>query len=156
MMSRRNRQGGNAILELAIASAVLFPVMAGTFQFGYTFYAYNLLESAVANGGRYAAFRTYRCHGGSTDITKVKTAIKNMTVYSSPAASGDLVPVVRGLTPAAIDVSFTLNAQQIPTAVTVSVNSFTVQSVFQNYTFTGKPRCTIPFLGRYAPEESEP
>ena len=151
----RKRQGGNAILEFAIASALLFPLMAGTFQFGYTFYAYNLLQSAVANGGRYAAYRTYRCLAGSTDITKVQTAIKNMTVYASPDAPAGSLPVVTGLTPAAIDVSFTLNAQQIPTAVTVSVNSFTVHSVFQNYTFTGKPKCTIPFLGRYAPEESE-
>jgi hypothetical protein len=79
-----------------------------------------------------------------------------MTVYSSPVAAGDSVPVARGLTPAAIDVSFTLNAQQIPTAVTVAVTSFTVGSIFKNYTFTGKPKCAIPFLGRYAPEESEP
>jgi Flp pilus assembly protein TadG len=156
MMLRRRRQSGNAMIEFALSCAVLIPVMAGSFQFGYTFYTYNLLQSAVSNGGRYAAFRTYRSMSGATDITKVKTAIKNMTVYGSPAISEDSVPVVKGLTPAAIDVAFTLNAQQIPTTVIVSVNRFTVNSVFQNYTFVGKPKYTAPFIGRYAPEESEP
>lgn len=156
MMFRRKRQSGNAMIEFALSCAVLIPLMAGTFQFGYTFYTYNLLQSAVSNGGRYAAFRTYRSMAGSTDITKVKSAIKNMTVYGSPTISDDSVPVVKGLTPAAVDVSFTLNAQQIPTAVSVSVNRFTVKSVFQDYTFNGKPKYTAPFIGRYAPEESEP
>jgi len=132
------------------------PLLVGTFQFGYTTYTYNLLQSAVSNGGRYAAFRTYRCLAGSTDINKVKAAIKNVAVYGSPTVPGDPVPVVKGLTPAAINVSFTLNANQIPTAVTVSVNSFVVRAIFHNYTFTGKPTFTAPYVGRYAAEESEP
>ena len=154
MMSKRSGQAGNAMVEFAISCAVLIPLMTGAFQYGYTFYMYNLMQSAVSNGGRYAMFRTYRCQAGSTDITKVKTAIKNVTVYGSPVASGD--PVVKGLTPAAIDVTFTLNAQQIPTAVNVKVNNFTVNAIFKNYTFTGKPTFTAPFIGRYAAQESEP
>jgi len=144
------------MVEFALASAILIPAMAGSFQFGHTFYTYNLLQSAVANGGRYAAFRTYRCQAGATDVTKVKTAIQNMTVYGSPTAPSGSVPVVKGLTPSAINVTFTLNAQQIPTAVTVSVSSFQVDSVFKKYTFTGKPKYQVPYLGRYAANESEP
>jgi Flp pilus assembly protein TadG len=156
MMFRRKRQGGNAVVEFALACGVLLPLMAYTFSFGYTFYVYNLLQSAVANGSRYAAFRTYRNLAGVTDVDKVKTAIRNMTVYGLPTASADSVPVVKGLTPAAIKVFFTLNAQQIPTAVNVWVDKFTVQAIFKDYPFTGKPNCTVPYLGRYAPEESEP
>jgi len=53
------RQRGHAMLELAISSAVMISCLAGTFQFGYTFYVYNQLVTAVGNGGRYAAMRTY-------------------------------------------------------------------------------------------------
>lgn len=155
MTLRRKNQRGNAMVEFALASAVLIPLMMGAFQFGYTFYTYNELQSAVANGARYASFRTYRCLSGATDIAKVKTAIQNMTVYSSPTVSSG-VPVVKGLTPSAINVTFNLNSTQIPIAVTVSVKTFTVDSLFQKYTFAGKPASTLPYLGRYASQESEP
>lgn len=67
----RKRQRGNAFIEFALAAGILLPVMAGTFQFGFTFYTYNLLQAAVSNGGRYAAYRTYRCLAGETDIIQV-------------------------------------------------------------------------------------
>ena len=58
--SGRKHQKGHAMLELAISAGVLVTCLAGTFQFGYTFYVYNQLVSAVGNGARYAAQRTYR------------------------------------------------------------------------------------------------
>lgn len=43
-MSRRKRsQRGNAMLEFALAFSIIVPVFLSTFQFGYTFYVYNLL-----------------------------------------------------------------------------------------------------------------
>jgi len=152
----RTRQRGNAFIEFALAAGILLPVMMGTFQFGYTFYTYNLLESAVSNGGRYAAYRTYRCLSGQTDVNKFRLAVQNMTVYGSPAPAASPIPVVKGLKPSDIDVVFTLTATQIPTAVTVRVKSFTVDGVFGKHTFKGYPTYTVPYLGRYAPEESEP
>ena len=56
----RKRQRGHAMIELAISAAVMVSCLGGTVQFGYTFYIYNELVSAVGNGGRYAAMRTYR------------------------------------------------------------------------------------------------
>ena len=155
MTKRKKGQSGNAMLEFALASAVLLPCMMGAFQFGYTFYTYNLLESAISNGSRYGAYRTYRSLAGATDITKVKTAIQNMTVYGTTTMPVDAVPVVKGLRPSDIDVNFTLTGSGIPTAVTVSVKSYKLDSVFKKYTLTGKPKATLPYLGRYAPEESE-
>ncbi len=152
----RNRQHGNAFIEFALAAGILLPVMMGVFQFGYTFYTYNLLQSAVSNGGRYAAYRTYRCLAGQTDVDKFRLAVRNMTVYGSPAPSDGAVPVVKGLKPSDIDVSFTLTATQIPTSVTVRVKSFTVDGIFGKYTFKGYPTYSVPYLGRYASEESEP
>ena len=40
-------RGGNAMIEFALASAILIPLFIGTFQFGYTFYVYNLLATQV-------------------------------------------------------------------------------------------------------------
>ncbi len=51
----RNRQSGHAIIELALSAGVMVAFLGGTFEFGYTFYVYNQLVSAVGNGGRYAA-----------------------------------------------------------------------------------------------------
>lgn len=147
---------GNAFIEFAMAAGLLLPVMMGAFQFGYTFYAYNLLQSAVSNGGRYAGYRTYRCASGQTDVNKFRLAVQNMTVYGSPSPASSAAPVVKGLKPADIEVLFTLTAAQIPTTVTVRVKSYTVDGVFGKYTFTGYPTFTMPYLGRYAPEESEP
>ncbi|MGQ9918169.1 MAG: TadE/TadG family type IV pilus assembly protein [Bryobacteraceae bacterium] len=147
---------GNAFIEFALAAGILLPVMMGTFQFGYTFYTYNVLESAVSNGGRYAAYRTYRSLSGQTDVNKFRLAVQNMTVYGSPAPAASPVPVVKGLKPSDIEVLFTLTATQIPTTVTVRVRSFTVDGLFGKFTFKGYPTVTMPYLGRYAPEESEP
>lgn len=154
--TRNSRRRGNAFIEFALAAGLLLPVMMGTFQFGYTFYTYNLLQSAVSNGGRYAAYRTYRSLSGQTDIQKFRLAVQNMTVYGSPSPATSSVPVVKGLKPSDIEVLFTLTATQIPTAVTVRVKSYTVNGVFGKYTFKNYPTLTAPYLGRYAPEESEP
>ena len=48
------------MIELAVSAAVMVSCLGGTVQFGYTFYIYNELVTAVGNGGRYAAMRTYR------------------------------------------------------------------------------------------------
>ena len=53
------RRAGNIMLEFAIGSSLLVAAFAGTFQFGYTFYAYNKLATAVNDGARYAALRPY-------------------------------------------------------------------------------------------------
>ncbi|GIU76116.1 MAG: hypothetical protein KatS3mg004_3203 [Bryobacteraceae bacterium] len=152
----RKRQRGNAFIEFAMAAGILLPVMMGTFQFGYTFYTYNLLQSAVSNGGRYAAYRTYRCLAGQTDVAKFKQAVQNMAVYGTPSPPASAVPVVKGLKPSDIEVIVTLASTQVPTAVTVRVKSFRVNGIFGKYTFNGYPTYTVPYLGRYAPEEAEP
>jgi Flp pilus assembly protein TadG len=151
----RGNQRGHAMLEFAVASALLIGCLTGTWQFGYTFYLYDQLQSAVNDGGRYAAMRTYRCANGDTDINKVKTAIKNMVVYGSPSPANGAAPLVRGLATSNVAVTYTLSSG-IPTDVTVNINAFTVDAIFKTFTFTGKPTTTYAFLGRYAPNESEP
>ena len=57
---KRGTQRGHAMLELAFAAMVMASCLGGTVEFGYTFLVYDQLVSAVGNGGRYAAMRTYR------------------------------------------------------------------------------------------------
>ena len=75
------------MLELAVSAAVMISCLAGTFQFGYTFYVYNQLVTAVGNGGRYAAMRTYRA-ASAQDVEKGAQAIRNMVVYGDAQSRG--------------------------------------------------------------------
>ena len=68
------------MLELAISAGVMVSCLVGTFQFGYTFYTYNQLVTAVGNGARYAAQRTYRAASDRTSNAG-NAAIRNMVVY---------------------------------------------------------------------------
>jgi Flp pilus assembly protein TadG len=158
---RKRSTNGNAILEFALASLIIVPCFAGTFQFGYSFYVYNQLEAAVSNGARYAATRTFRCSAGATDVTKIKTAVKNVVLYGNPDGTGTLQ--VPQLATGNVSVTFKDTAGTaltacgtIPDTVNVAVSTFTVDAVFKSFTFTGKPFSTYTYVGRYAPNESEP
>jgi Flp pilus assembly protein TadG len=147
---------GNAILEFALSASVLIPCVAGTFQFGYGMYTYNRLQNAVDDGGRYASMRTYRCLAGATDVAKVQLAVKNVAVYGTTSPTASSVPVVNGFGTDKVNVQYTLTSSGVPTSVTVNVSSFTIDTIFTSYTITAKPVVTFSYLGRYAPQESEP
>jgi hypothetical protein len=78
-----------------------------------------------------------------------------MVVYGTPSPSNTEVPLVNGLGTGNVDVSFAATSG-LPTSVTVKITTFTIDTIFTNYTITGKPVVTFPYIGRYAPEESEP
>lgn len=150
-----NKQKGHAMLELAISAGVLVTCLAGTFQFGYTFYIYNQLVSAVGNGARYAAQRTYRS-ATPDDIDRGRAAIRNMVVYGDAQPSTDASPSVAGLKPEQVKVEWVASKDGAPQAVDVSIHDYTVDAIFRAYTFDGKPFVEFPFIGRYAPGEREP
>ena len=152
--SRKKTQKGHAMLELALSSAVMISCLAGTFQFGYTFYVYNQLVTAVGNGGRYAAMRTYRS-ATPEDIEKGRTAVRNLIVYGDAKPSGGAKPLVVNLSPEQVDVEWTME-QGRPATVSVSVRNYQVNAVFKTFTFTGRPGVEFPFVGRFAPSEREP
>src|SRR5271166_3444573 len=99
------RQKGHALLELALSAAVMVSCLTGTFRFGYTFYIYNELVTAVGNGGRYAAVRSYRA-AAPEDVERGKAAIRNMVVYGNPSPAPGAVPVVPNLTAEQVEVSY--------------------------------------------------
>jgi len=144
------------MIELAISAAVMVSCLSGTVQFGYTFYIYNELVSAVGNGGRYAAMRTYRA-ASPADIEKGKVAIRNMVVYGDARPAPGAVPQVANLRPEQVRVDWIKDESgDKPGFVDVSIADYTVDAAFGMFRFTGRPAVEYPFVGRYAPSESEP
>jgi Flp pilus assembly protein TadG len=151
---RRRNQSGHAMIELAVCSAVMVSCLAGTFQFGYTFYVYNQLVTAVGNGGRYAAMRTYR-GASAADLEKARAAIRNMVVYGDTRPT-DLQPVVANLRTDQVEVEWVKDKSGAPTAVRVAISNYPVNAVFKTISLEGRPGVEFPFVGRYAPGEREP
>jgi hypothetical protein len=150
----RRTQRGHAMIELALSAGVMVSCLAGTFQFGYTFYIYNQLVTAVGNGGRYAAMRTYRA-GSEVDLEKGRAAIRNMVVYGD-AKPNDLTPVVVNLHPDQVEVEWVKDKAGAPTAIHVAIRKYPVNAIFKTIYLDGRPGVEFPFLGRYAPAEREP
>ena len=142
------RERGHAMLELAISAGVMVSCLVGTFQFGYTFYTYNQLVTAVGNGARYAAQRTYRT--GSEDVERGNTAIRNMVVYGDAQPSPDAAPVVPKLTPAEVEVRWDLAGDGTPLNVNVAIKGYTTDAIFRSFTFDGRPSVQFPYVGKYA------
>lgn len=148
-------QRGHAMLELAFSAAVMVSCLAGTLQFGYTFLVYNQLVSAVGNGGRYAATRTYRA-ATPADLEKGRAAIRNMVVFGDPQPASGASPVSPNLTPEQVDVKWVLDPSGAPEAVDVSITGYTLNAVFGVMKLNGRPAVEFPYGGRYAPAEREP
>jgi Flp pilus assembly protein TadG len=157
---RRSAERGNAMLEFALSSLVLIFMFIGTFQFGYTFYVYNRLQTAVRNGARYASVRTFRA-ADNTSIAKFKTAVQRMVVYGDSSLSSG-TPVVPGLAPSNVTVTITdaagtaAGSAVMPDRVQVYVSGYTLDALFRNYSFTSKPYENFPYVGVWLPTFSEP
>jgi Flp pilus assembly protein TadG len=137
-MRRRRNQKGHAILELALSAGVMVACLGGTFQFGYTFYVYNQLVTAVGNGARYASVRAM-----TSDEEADKAAIRNMVVYGSAHASGGMAPVVAHLKPEQVEVAYDTETQ----AVRVAIRNYEVNALFAKYGFDGRPAVEFPYVG---------
>ena len=157
MTFRRKNTGeaGHALIELALCAGVMIACLSGTFQFGYTFYIYDELVSAVGNGARYAASRTYRA-AGPADIEKGNSAIRNLVVYGNSRPAPDTAPLAPNLKPANVQVTWIKDANGAPTAVDVTIVNFAVGAMFGSFALDHRPFAEFPYLGRYAPAEQEP
>jgi Flp pilus assembly protein TadG len=144
--SRRRRQRGNAMIEFALSFLFLFPLFFGCLQYGLSFHAYNALRSAVREGARYAAGKTYTSPT-ATYGTTWGNDVKNMVVYGNLAGNGN--PMISGLQPNNVNVSITFE-DKVPTRVTVRIQNYTMNAFFRTFTFNS-PTATFPYFGRYAP-----
>jgi hypothetical protein len=140
------------MLELAACATLLVSFLGGAVQFGYTFYIYNQLVTAVGNGGKYAAIRTYR----GKDVEKGAAAIRNLVVYGDTHPEGDAAPVVPNLKPENVEVKWKIGDSGAPEFVNISIVNHRIDAVFGSITISGRPSVEFPYLGRYAPAEFEP
>ena len=149
------RERGHAMLELALSAGVMVAFLAGTFQFGFTFYVYNQLLTAVGNGGRYAAQRAYRA-ATPADLERGRSAIRNLVVFGDARPEADAAPVVANLKPEQVNVEWAKNDAGEPQSVHISISGYMVNAVFATFPLEGRPAVDFPYLGRCAPAESEP
>ena len=152
-MELRGRRG-SSILEFAIGASAFMLFFSGVFQFGYSFYAYSKLESAVHGGARYAAMSVYR-HDVPTVASSPSSSfvdeVRNVTVYGHPAgAGGGRSPMVSGLTTAHVKVDVTFQ-NEMPASVAVSISGLQLAAIFGTWNANGKPKATFQYVGRYAP-----
>jgi len=144
---RNSGRRGNAMVEFALSFALLFPVLAGAYQFGYAFFIYNEMQTAVRAGARYASLRTYNS-ATSTPAADYLAAVQNVVVYGSPA--GGEQPVVPGLEPDNVTVTVAFESG-VPRQVTVGIENYQVDAVFRLLDFDKKPHVTMPYVGRFDP-----
>ena len=135
-------RSGNAVIEFALAFGILWLILGGCFRVGYSTYLYQSLIGAVDGAARYAA----RVDFDEPSHTFVG-AVKNMAAYGAPSGIG--VPLAPGLAPSHISVAWTVDAKGVPQTITVSVTGYSVNAVFQSFTWTGKPKVTVRYAGSY-------
>ena len=144
---RRQASRGNAIVEFAVTVALFLPLLLGTFKFGFAFYTYNRLITAVRHGARYASLLTYNS-ATSMPTDSYLAAVRNAVVYGNPDGSGS--PVVTGLTPNAISVSMTI-VNGVPDMVTVALSDFTLDAAVTTFHWVNKPSASFRFEGTFTP-----
>jgi hypothetical protein len=145
---RTRRQRGNVTIELALSFAILIPIFVGVVRFGMACFYFTELQNAVRAGARFGSYRTYNS-ASSTPSADWTTAVKNTTVYGSPATGTR--SVVPGLTPANVDVRVTFD-RSVPDKIRVSITNFRVNLLVATMTIH-KPASEFPYVGRYAPPE---
>ena len=140
-------RAGNIMIEFALGSGILVMAFVGTFQFGYTFLQYNNLENAVARGARYASLIPYDSTT-TTPSAAFSSAVKNMVLYGSSTAGTS--PVVSGLATTNVNLTVTFT-NGVPSAMTVSVSGYSINSVVATSTLTQKPKITYAYQGIWTP-----
>ncbi len=141
----RNRRRGNSIVEFAISLPFLVAVVAGVFQFGYTFFIYNSLRNSVHAGARFASAADYE-----VGTSSFEDQVKNVVVYGTPVPGSGAPTLVPGLTASQVAVSSnSVDAVGIPRSITVSIDGYEVPSVWQRIRLEGKPQATFPYMGQF-------
>ena len=129
-------QKGHAMLELALSAGVLTACLGGIFQFGYTFYIYNQLVSAVGDSARYASRLSM-----SGDMEVDKAAIRSMVVYGESKPAPGMLSVVPHLSPQQVEVEF------VDDAVRVAIRGYKVDALVTTIDFDGRPAVEFPYIG---------
>jgi Flp pilus assembly protein TadG len=135
-------RAGNAMIEFALVFGLLWILLSGCFRIGYSIYIYQSALNALAGAARYAA---------RVDFDEPNHAfaakVRNMAVYGNPA--GGTAPLAPGLRTGDISVAWEYDAKGVPVTITVSLSGYSVNAVFQSFTWSGKPSVTVRYSGSY-------
>lgn len=140
-------RAGNIMIEFALGSGILVMAFVGTFQFGYTFLQYNNLQNAVARGARYASLIPYDSTTTAPSAA-FSSAVKNMVLYGSSTAGTS--PALPGLTTTNVNLTVTF-ANGVPSAMTISISGYSINSIVATSTLTNKPKVTYAYQGIWTP-----
>jgi len=138
------RRRGNVIIEFAVTFPLLLAFLSGMYQFGYAFFVYNQLQSAVRTGARYGSTTDFDGGSGGSNF---QGRVRNVVVYGSP--TGGSVAHVKGLATSNVNVVWTADGAGIPQTITVSISNFSYYAVFRTFTAPNKPRATFLYLGQF-------
>ena len=124
MKTSNHRQGGAALIELALITPLLLLLALITTEFGRAMYEYNAVVKSTRDAVRYLSVQTQGTHIAEA---------RNLMVYGNTAGTG--APLARGLSLANVPVGScctwqTAGANPIITTVTVRISSYTFHSMF--------------------------
>ena len=139
---KKKSQSGNALIEFALGWSVLWLIFSGVFEFGYSFYIYNVLQTQVANAAELGSKMQYDISNASS----FAAPLQNMVLYSDETA-GD-TPCVPRLTSSNVNVTVNTDAQSVPHDITINIQNYTINSIFASFTPSNKPRATVKFMGQ--------
>ncbi len=142
---RSRQQAGNALVEFALSFSLLWMAFSGVFGFAYSTYVYNALATRVADGARLAS----RMDIEQANPDTFRNAVKNAVVYGSTTPSRSATSIVPSLTTEHVSVGWASDAAGMPTTVTVAINGYAVNALFQRFELTNKPRTTLKYVGMY-------
>lgn len=112
---RRDEQGVQ-LIEMAIVIPILLVLFAGVAEFGRYFYEYTTLAKASRLGARYLVSKSLN------SSVNYETLAKNIVVYGNTAGSGS--PILSGLSPSNVEVSYAGPVAGVPETVTVTIVSY--------------------------------
>lgn len=124
---------GTQLVELSIVVPVMLLLLATTAEFGRFFQTYATLTKATRSASRYL---TTAPANGADDAKA-----KNLVVYGNTEGTGD--PVVHGLTTDNVTITRQGPNPAIPERVTVQIDSYTYQPIFDPGAFVGDSRASL-------------
>jgi len=136
---------GIQLVEVSIVIPLFLMLFAATAEFGRYYYEYTTLAKATRGGARYLS-ATFKGTGDS--------AAANIVVYGNTGGSG--TPILSGLSTSQVNISYSGGSAAIPETVTVSIQGYTHQPVFNlgalakitglNMAVDVKPSVTMRYL----------
>jgi hypothetical protein len=120
----------------------MWMLFSGVYGFGYSFYVYNRLLTAVVDAAALGAKLDY----DTSDPAAYSTALQNMVLYGDTVAGTAVV--VPGLTATQVVVTVSLDSASIPRDVTIAIRGYSINAISFRIPLTDKPGATMRFSGK--------